>query len=106
MTRASDLYEMKKEEYERFPEQNHCIYRSLYDKDFVHFHKTLRTGMTDLVDSNKEGFSRADLALAAAAWTVNKHMPFAYEDFPPHSPQDYIPKDVKERKPMTFLRQN
>lgn len=99
MKNASDIYEIRQEEYERFPEQNHCIYRSLYDPEFQHYHKTLRTGMTDLVNSDKGGFSRIDLALAAASWTINKHMPFAYEHFPEHSPQDYIPKEVKERPP-------
>jgi reductive dehalogenase len=99
MKKASDIYELQTEKYERFPEQNHCIYRSLYDPEFTHYHKTLRTGMTELVDSGKDGYSRVDLALAAASWTINKHMPYAYEKFPEHSPQDYIPGEIRNRAP-------
>ncbi|TFF99713.1 MAG: 4Fe-4S dicluster domain-containing protein [Promethearchaeota archaeon] len=99
MKQTSLIYNLKKEEYKRFPEQDHCIYRSLYDPEFKHFHKTLRTGMEELVDSGKKGYSRVDLALAAASWTINKHMPFAYKKVAPHSPQDYIPLPVKERPP-------
>ncbi len=99
MKKASTIYQIKEEDYERFPEQNHCIYRSLYDPEFQHYHKTLRTGMEDLVDSGKEGYSRVDLALAAASWTINKHMPFAYQKVAKHSPQDYIPLQIKERPP-------
>lgn len=97
MNKASEIYDLKREEYKKFPENNHCIYRSLYDPSFQHYHKTLRTGMARLVDSKQKGFDRFDLALAAASWTVNKHMPFAYEHCPEHSPQDYIPLDVKNR---------
>jgi reductive dehalogenase len=99
LERASEFYKLKQALYERFPEQDHCIYRSLYDPDFQHFHKTLRTGMEDLVDSGKKGYSRVDLALAAASWTINKHMPFAYKKVAKHSPQDYIPLPVKKRPP-------
>ena len=98
MKKASEIYDLR-EDYERFPEQDHCIYRSLYDPEFQHYHRTLRTGMSDLVDSGRAGFSRVDLALAAASWTVNKHMPFAYENFPDHSPQDYIPEVIRNRPP-------
>nr|WPM93796.1 reductive dehalogenase [uncultured prokaryote] len=99
LKKASQLYELEENVYKRFAEHNHCIYRSLYDPQFQHYHKTLRTGMTRLVDSGKKGYSRVDLALAAASWTVNKHMPFAYEKRPTHSPQDYIPLEIKERAP-------
>jgi epoxyqueuosine reductase len=99
MKDAASLYSLDKNVYKRFPEENHCIYRSLYDKDFIHYHKTLRTKMKEYVDSGNDGYNRVDLALAAAAWTINKHMPFAYEQEPNHSPQDYIPKEVKEYPP-------
>ncbi len=99
MKTAADLYNLKKEQYERFPEQRHCIYRSLYDPEFIHYHKTLRTNMKKWVDSGEKGFRRVDLALAAASWTINKHMPFATEWDPEHSPQDYIPLDVKTQDP-------
>lgn len=99
MKKASEIYRVKEEIYTRFPEQNHCIYRSLYDPQFQHYHKTLRTGMKDWVDSGEKGFSRFDLALAAASWTINKHMPFAYDPSPEHSPQDYIPQEIKNRPP-------
>ncbi|TFG18629.1 MAG: 4Fe-4S dicluster domain-containing protein [Promethearchaeota archaeon] len=99
MKSSSEIYNIKDDEYHRFSEQNHCIYRSLYDPEFQYYLKTLRTGMKDLVDSGREGFSRVELALAAAAWTINKHMPFAYDPTPEHSPQDYIPLEIKERIP-------
>lgn len=99
MERASNIYNLKKGFYKRFPEQNHCIYRSLCDPEFQHYRKTIRTGMDDLVDSNKEGYSRVDLALAAASWTLEKHMPFAYKKEVMHSPQDYIPLSVRKRPP-------
>ncbi|MBD3255112.1 MAG: 4Fe-4S dicluster domain-containing protein [Candidatus Lokiarchaeota archaeon] len=106
MRKASEIYELKKKNYQRFPEQNHCIYRSLYDPEFKHYHKTLRTGMTSLVDSNKEGFERKDLALAAASWTINKHMSFAFEHFPEHNPQDYIPEEVRKRPPKEIPKED
>jgi reductive dehalogenase len=102
MKQASEIYEIQEDHYNRFPEQNHCIYRSLYDKKFKLYHKTLRSKMKELVDSGKEGYSRADLALAAASWTINKHMPFAYKKVAKHSPQDYIPREIKNRSPESI----
>jgi len=96
---AADLYGLKIDEYNRFPEQNHCIYRSLYDPNFKYYHQTIRTGMEDWVDSGESGFSRVELAYAAAAWTINKHMPFAYDPKPEFSPQDYFPKPLIDRPP-------
>ena len=94
---ARDLYQMQRDRYQRFPEQQHCIYRSLYDPNFQHFHKTLRTGMVAKTQSNEPGFDHVDLALAGASWTINKHMPFAYEWNPPPSPQDYFPLDLQSK---------
>lgn len=96
---AADIYELNPEIYSRFKEQDHCIYRALYDPDFEHYHKTIRTGMEDWVNSGVSGFSRADLAFAAASWTINKHMPFAYEQNPEHSFQDYFPPSLREKVP-------
>jgi len=105
MKRASEIYAMNHDKYDRFPEKDHCIYRSLYDPDFQHYHKTIRSGMKDLVNSGTNGYSRVDLALAAASWTVNKHMPYAYEKFPKHSPQDYIPQEIRNSKPEEITKE-
>jgi len=90
----------------RFPEENNCFMRALHDMDFPFFQQDLLTNMKMLVDSGELGFSRLDLALYAASWTVDAHMPFAKKWFPKHSSKDYIPAEVAQRPPDEISKED
>lgn len=96
---CADLYQLDPDKYKRFPEEYNCFLRALYDRSFPSFNKDLKTNMTSLVDSGQSGYSRLDLALYAASWTIDQHMPFASKWFPKPSDVDYIPKEVVQRPP-------
>ncbi len=101
---CAKLYDLNEEKYRQFPEENNCFFRALYDKDFSEYNRGLRTNMTKLVDSGEPGFSRVDLALYAAVWTVDRHFPFAQEWNPKHAVNEYIPKEVAQRPPDTHSK--
>ncbi|MHA1561227.1 MAG: 4Fe-4S dicluster domain-containing protein [Promethearchaeota archaeon] len=86
---TAEIYNLDTSKYSRFPEENNCFMRALHDMDFPFFQQDLLTNMKMLVDSGELGFSRLDLALYAASWTVDAHMPFAKKWFPKHSSKDY-----------------
>ena len=99
MKRCAELYRVDPETYSRFPEENNCFLRALYDTKFSSFGLDLLTNMVKLVDSGEEGFSRVDLALYAASWTIDTHMPFASKWDPKPSFNDYIPVEIVKRPP-------
>ncbi|WP_457557263.1 reductive dehalogenase [Candidatus Harpocratesius sp.] len=96
---CADLYELNPSKYQRFPEENNCFMRALYDLEFPSFGLDLVSNMTKLVDSGEPGYSRLDLALYAASWTIDQHMPFASKWNPKPSNIDYIPKEIVLRPP-------
>jgi reductive dehalogenase len=96
---TAELYNLDEEAYTRFPEENNCFLRSIYDSDFPFYLQDLLTNMVALVDSGEKGYSRYDLALYAASWTIDRHMPFAAKWFPKPSTHDYIPIDIVTRPP-------
>ena len=99
MKRCAEIYRVDPQIYSRFPEENNCFLRALYDTQFPSFGLDLLTNMVKLVDSGEEGFSRVDLALYAASWTIDSHMPFASKWDPKPSSNDYIPIEIVERPP-------
>ena len=96
---TAEIFELDPKQYSRFPEENNCFMRALYDKEFNSYKKDLLTNMTQWVDSGEKGFRRLDLALYAASWTVDSHMPYAAKWFPKPSSNDYIPIEVVKRPP-------
>jgi len=96
---AAELYSLDDETYTRFPEENNCFLRSIYDTEFPSYQQDLLTNMVKLVDSGEAGYSRLDLALYAASWTIDRHMPFAAKWFPKPSANDYIPLEIVTRPP-------
>jgi len=96
---AAEIFQLDREKYSRFPEENNCFNRSCWDTEFPFYKNDLLTNMADWVDSGEKGFRRLDLALYAASWTVNQHMPFAFLWHPGHYPDDYIPTEVADRPP-------
>lgn len=103
---TAEIYNLDTTKYSRFPEENNCFMRSIYDKDFPFYQQDLMTNMTKLVDSGEIGFSRLDLALYAASWTVDAHMPFAKKWFPKPSSKDYIPAEVVQRPPDEISKED
>jgi len=103
---TAEIYNLDKTEYSRFPEENNCFMRALFDADFPFYKQDLMTNMTKLVDSGEIGFSRLDLALYAASWTVDAHMPFAKKWFPKPSSKDYIPAEVVQRPPDEISKED
>ncbi|MHA1620178.1 MAG: hypothetical protein ACTSVZ_12950, partial [Promethearchaeota archaeon] len=99
MKRCAEIYRVDPEKYSQFPEENNCFLRALYDTQFPSFGLDLLTNMVKLVDSGEEGFSRVDLALYAASWTIDAHMPFASKWNPKPSTKDYIPVEIVNRPP-------
>ncbi|MHA1519785.1 MAG: 4Fe-4S dicluster domain-containing protein [Promethearchaeota archaeon] len=99
MKRCAEIYRVDPEKYSQFPEENNCFLRALYDTQFPSFGLDLLTNMVKLVDSGEEGFSRVDLALYAASWTIDAHMPFASKWNPKPSTKDYIPVEIVNRSP-------
>jgi reductive dehalogenase len=99
ITTAAKIHELKEKEYTRFNDKNHCILRSVFDPEFEFYQKSLSTNMVNLVDSGEPGFSRLDLALYSAAWTLNRHFRFASRwDIKP-SPNDFMPPEIRNRPP-------
>ncbi|MCP4762691.1 MAG: reductive dehalogenase [archaeon] len=96
---TAELFNLDPKKYSRFKHENNCFLRALYDKDFPSYQQDLTTNMTKLVDSGEKGFSRVDLALYAASWTVDKHMPFSTKWFPKPSINEYIPVEIVNRPP-------
>jgi reductive dehalogenase len=96
---AAEIYKLNKDIYRNFPEENNCFFRALYDEDFPGYLQFLKSNMTHWVDSGEPGFSRVDLALYAAAWTIDAHMPFTRRWDPKPSEKDYIPKEIINRPP-------
>ncbi|UYP47862.1 Epoxyqueuosine reductase [Candidatus Lokiarchaeum ossiferum] len=96
---TAEIFELDTDQYQRFPEENNCFLRALYDKEFPSYQKDLLTNMVELVDSGEKGYRRLDLALYAASWTIDQHMPFAAKWFPKPSSNDYIPIDIVKRPP-------
>ena len=86
---TAEIHNIDRAVYTRFPEENNCFMRPLYDITFPFYGQGLMTNMTKLVDSGEKGFSRLDLALYAASWTVDAHMPFANKWFPKPSARLY-----------------
>ena len=103
---TAEIYKLDEEVYSRFPEENNCFMRALYDKDFPSYQQDLLTNMTKWVDSGEKGFSRLDLALYAASWTIDAHMPFAKKWFPKPSLKDYIPVEVVQRPPDEISKED
>ncbi|MHA1475796.1 MAG: 4Fe-4S dicluster domain-containing protein [Promethearchaeota archaeon] len=103
---TAEIYNLDTSKYSRFPEENNCFMRALHDMDFPFFQQDLLTNMKMLVDSGELGFSRLDLALYAASWTVDAHMPFAKKWFPKHSSKDYIPAEVAQRPPDEISKED
>lgn len=71
-------YEIDDENYQRFDEKNHMIYRSMWDKSLPTQGKMFFTNLEEHIASNKEGYTRFDFAFVKAAWTVYKKFPFAF----------------------------
>ncbi|MHA1560878.1 MAG: 4Fe-4S dicluster domain-containing protein [Promethearchaeota archaeon] len=103
---TSEIHNIDTALYSRFPEENNCFMRALYDTDFPSYGQGLKTNMTKLVDSGEKGFSRLDLALYAASWTVDAHMPFANKWFPKPSAKDYIPAEIVLRPPDEISKED
>ncbi len=97
--KAAELYELDPTRYQRFRHEYNCFLRALYDRDFPAYGQGLLTNMVKWVDSGEKGFSRMDLALYAASWTIDSHMPFAAKWFPKPSAKDYIPIEIVTRAP-------
>jgi len=103
---TSEIHNIDTALYSRFPEENNCFMRALYDTDFPSYGQGLMTNMTKLVDSGEKGFSRLDLALYAASWTIDAHMPFANKWFPKPSAKDYIPAEIVLRPPDEISKED
>ena len=100
---TAEIFELDEDIYRNFPEENNCFFRALYDKDFPGYLQFLQLNMTKWVDSGEPGFSRMDLALYAASWTIDQHMPFAKRWNPKPSSNDYIPPEIVKRPPDDIL---
>ena len=95
MVNTAKIYNLDEKVYRKFPEENNCFFRALYDKDFPGYLQSLQTNMKKLVDSGEPGFSRVDLALYAASWTIDMHFPFGKRWDPKPSSKDYIPPEIE-----------
>ncbi|MHA1109891.1 MAG: 4Fe-4S dicluster domain-containing protein [Promethearchaeota archaeon] len=98
------VYELDKETYKRFPEHMNCLFRSRLDPTFEYYQQTIRTNMKKHLASGEDGYSRFDLALNVAAWTVDMHMPFAFEwdpklDLHEHMPLELLDQPMQDSTP-------
>ena len=71
-------YEIDENVYKRFEEKYHMIYRHTWDKNLPTFGKMFDENIEMHINSKKEGYTRIDFALVAAAWTVYERFPFAF----------------------------
>ena len=94
---SEKVYGLDKNVYKRFPEHMNCLFRSRLDPTFEYYQQTIRTNMKKHLASGEDGYSRFDLALNVAAWTVDMHMPFAFEWFPKLDAHEHMPLDLLDQ---------
>ncbi len=96
---SAKIYGLREEEYTRFNEKNHAIFRSYTDPDYTYYQQGLQTNMIPLVKSGEKGYTRLDLALYSAAWTLKRRFRFAGRwDIKP-SPNDFMPPEIRNKPP-------
>ncbi|MHA1729347.1 MAG: reductive dehalogenase [Promethearchaeota archaeon] len=100
---AAKIYGLDKQQYKKFTEKDNCIIKAIIDPDFPYYHQYFKTNMTKFLDSNESGYSRVDLALYSASWTVNSLFRFAKKWNPKTEKQtpsaDFMPEEVRNSPP-------
>ncbi len=71
-------YEIDETNYKRFKQKYNMLFRRLWDKTLPTYQKMIDTNLEKHIESKKEGYSRVDFALVAAAWTVYERFPYAF----------------------------
>jgi len=77
-TRKNYPYEINENSYSRFEQKYNVLYRRLWDKSLPTYGKMFEYNIDNHISSGKDGYSRIDFALVAAAWTVYEKFPFAF----------------------------
>ncbi|MHA1646762.1 MAG: reductive dehalogenase [Promethearchaeota archaeon] len=96
---TAEIYKLDSKKYQRFPEQRTSLNRSIFDPNYEFYDQDLQTNMKKLVETGELGYNRVDLALYAAAWTVNEKFFYACNWDPANSSTDFITKEIKETPP-------
>lgn len=97
---SAKIYQLNEKEYKRFPEHRNCLFRSRLDPTYVYYQQNIRTNMKKHLASRADGYSRFDLALNVACWTVDMHMPFAFEWNPDLDEHEHMPLELLNQ-PLT-----
>lgn len=65
------MYVVDETQYHRFDERNIMFARSVWDETCPCYHHTIEERIADIIEEGKPGYSRVDVALYEAAWTIH-----------------------------------
>ena len=94
---SAKIYQLDENKYKRFPEHMNCLFRTRLDPTYAYYQQNIRTNMKKHLESGADGYSRFDLALNVAAWTVDMHMPFAFEWNPKLTEHEHMPLELLDQ---------
>jgi epoxyqueuosine reductase len=94
---SAKIYNLDESTYKRFPEHLNCLFRSQLDPTYEYYQKTIRTNMIKHLASGADGYSRFDLALNVACWSIDMHMPFAFEWDPLLTENEHMPLELLDQ---------